>query len=123
MDANMFTVGGRLTKDATQKTVGQYKLTTFDIANNTGFGDKKKTNYFTVNMWGAQGDNVFKYLKKGQRVIVSGELNVNNWQGNDGSQHTQLQIESKQFVLNGTNPNAGGSAIPDAPLPETNPNF
>lgn len=120
MDANMLTVGGRLTKDATQKAVGNYKLTTFDIANNTGFGDKKKTNYFTVNMWGTQGDNVFQYLKKGQGVIVSGELNVNNWQGNDGSQHTQLQIESKQFVLNGSNPNNSSTAVPE---PEMSPSF
>lgn len=101
---NNWNVSGRLTKDAVQKNVGSKGtvLTSFDIANNTGFGSNKKCNFVTVNIWGSKGTAVFPYLKKGTGVILTGQLDINKWTGQDGLEHVQLQINVNDIVLNGS---------------------
>lgn len=107
-DLNNWNVSGRLTKDAAQKSVGSKgtTLTYFDIANNTGFGNNKKCNFITVNIWGSKGTALLPYLKKGTGVILTGQLDINKWTGQDGLEHSQLQMNANDIVLNGAPVNA-----------------
>ena len=56
------------------------------VANNIGFGDKQKTNWVRVVLFGKRAEGSLKdYLKKGQQVFVSGELSTNEYDAKDGS--------------------------------------
>jgi len=101
-DLNLFVCSGRLTRDAEQKTLPSgTQLVTFDIANNTGWGDNEKVLFMQVNLWGKTGQNLFKYLTKGKAVQVYGTLEVQKWVSkHDGSnqQKNVLQCNNVIFI-------------------------
>lgn len=100
-DLNSCSFTGRLTKDAEVVTVGAKgtQITKFDIANNTGFGTYAKTNYFHVQIWGKAGAAVVAYLTKGKQVAVTGTLENNKWQGQDGVSHDSWQLTANSVTL------------------------
>lgn len=90
-DLNNISLVGRLTKDAEKKAAGSTSYIAFSIANNTGYGDYKKTNFFDCKLWGKQGETLFSYLNKGKQVGVSGKLEMETWTSGD--------VEHKKWVL------------------------
>jgi len=102
MDINNATFTGRLTRDVTTKTLSTgTKLVTFDMANNTGFGDNEIVTYLTVNLWGKTGDTVSKYLVKGKQVGVTGSIKLDTWTGSDGLEHKKIILNCFNIVLFG----------------------
>ena len=101
-DLNCISVTGRLTRDATVKSIKDgLNLLTFDIANNIGYGDREKTNFYTVNMWGEKGIKLCQYLVKGSRVAVSGEESLNVWTTQTGETKTSRIITTNNITLLG----------------------
>lgn len=100
-DLNSCSFTGRLTKDAETTNVGAKgtSLTKFAIANNTGFGQYEKTNFFNVQIWGKAGEAVRQYLTKGKQVAVTGQLENQKWQGNDGAQHDSWCLTASSVTL------------------------
>jgi single-strand DNA-binding protein len=90
-------------RDAEKKVIPTGStLVSFDIANNTGWGDNKKVTYITVNMWGKSGEGVFPYLKKGGPIAVTGELEMQKWVGKvDGAEHQKLVLNCNRLTLLG----------------------
>ena len=65
---------GRLTKDPEVKTYGDNKkMTVFSIASDIGFGDYKRTVFHNCVGTGKIGENIVKYCKKGDQLIIEGE--------------------------------------------------
>jgi single-strand DNA-binding protein len=102
-DLNACSFTGRLVRDAEKKVIPTGStLVSFDIANNTGWGDNKKVIYITVNMWGKSGEGVYPYLKKAGPVAVTGELEVQKWTGKvDGMEHQKLVLNCNRLTLLG----------------------
>lgn len=100
-DLNNCVFTGRLTKDCESKTVGAKGslLVTFSIANNTGFGDYAKTQFFDVQLWGKRGEALQQYLTKGKQVAVVGQLEQNKWQGQDGQEHFSWRLNASDVQL------------------------
>ena len=69
---------------ATGKTVAH-----FTIAVN-GYNDT--TDFFTVNVWGNQAEHCAKYLKKGSKVLVEGEIHNRSYEDRDGNKRTVTEI-------------------------------
>ena len=64
-------------------------------------GDKKKeTNFFTVVIWGAAGENCGKFLAKGRPVLVEGRLATRTYETQDKQKRTVTEIvaERVQFL-------------------------
>jgi single-strand DNA-binding protein len=99
-DLNNVSLTGRLTKDPVSKTLptGTF-LAEFAVANNTGFGQYAKTNYFDVKLWGKQGQAVFPYLSKGKHVAVSGSLEMETWFDKDGNNCKKWVLTAQQVIL------------------------
>lgn len=96
MDINNCTFTGRLTKDATQKTVSTgTTLVEFDIAVNTGTGDYEKTLYMRVQLWGKMGEKLYPYLIKGKAVGCWGELQLDEWTDAEGQKRTKNKLNCK----------------------------
>jgi single-strand DNA-binding protein len=59
-----------------------------------------KPNYFSVTVWGAQGENAAKYLSKGRPVAIDGRLEWHEWEAQDGTKRQRIDIiaDSVQFL-------------------------
>jgi single-stranded DNA-binding protein len=73
---NVFTFSGNLGNDCRVNTVGGTDVCNFSVACTSGFGDKKQTHWIDCAYWGNGGKAVSPYLKKGQAVVVSGEVSL-----------------------------------------------
>jgi single-strand DNA-binding protein len=100
-DMNVCTFIGRVTRDAETSQVGakNTSLTKWGIANNTGFGQYERTQFFNCQMWGRQGESIKQYLTKGKQVCVTGQLEDTSWEGNDGERHQQWTLTVNQVSL------------------------
>lgn len=99
-DLNSFTFTGRLTKDAQLKTLPTGKqLLEASVAINTGFGEYRKTLYVKVNLWGARGEKVAGFMKKGGLIGAIGVLSKSVWQGSDGLERTDLVVDAADLQM------------------------
>lgn len=100
-DMNVCTFIGRVTRDAETSTIGAKNtaLTKWGIANNTGFGQYEKTNFFNCQMWGKQGESIKQYLTKGKQICVTGQLEDTTWTSDDGTKHLQWTLTVSQVSL------------------------
>jgi single-strand DNA-binding protein len=59
-----------------------------------------KPNYFSVTVWGAQGENCQRFLSKGRPVCIDGRLEWREWQGQDGQKRESVEIvaDAVQFL-------------------------
>jgi single-strand DNA-binding protein len=60
----------------------------------------EKPNYFSVTVWGQQGENCAQYLSKGRPVAVDGRLDWREYQAQDGTKREAVEIvaDSVQFL-------------------------
>ena len=100
-DLNSCSFTGRVTKDAVVESIGAKgtQITKFSIANNTGFGQYAKTNFFNVQIWGKAGVAIAQYLTKGKQVAVSGQLENQKWTGKDGLEHDSWNLTCMGVTL------------------------
>jgi single-strand DNA-binding protein len=72
-----------------------------------------KPNYFSVTVWGQQGENCAQYLAKGRPVAIDGRLDWREWESQEGNKREAVEIvaESVQF-LGGRGDGDGASYVP-----------
>ena len=91
---NKVEVIGNLTRDIElHKTQSGKKVATFNIAVN-GYNDT--TDFFTVNVWNAQAENCAKYLSKGKKVAIVGELHNRSYEDKDGNKRIVCEITANE---------------------------
>jgi single-strand DNA-binding protein len=68
-----------------------------------------KPNYFDVTVFGNQAESCAQYLAKGRPVAIDGRLDWQEWEAQDGTKRSKVEIiaESVQF-LGGRDGGAGG---------------
>ena len=100
-DLNSCSFTGRVTRDAVVESVGAKgtQITKFGMANNTGFGQYAKTNFFNVQVWGQAGAAIAQYLKKGKQIAVTGQLENQKWTGKDGLEHDSWNLTCQSVTL------------------------
>ena len=117
---NRVVLTGNLTRDPVLRdTSSGTPVCSLRIASNTRrkAGNDEwvdKPNYFSVTVWGAQGENCARYLSKGRGVCIDGRLDWREWTHDDTKREAvQIVAESVQFLAT---PNANGNA--EATKPE-----
>jgi single-strand DNA-binding protein len=133
---NVWTYSGRVGADPEIRTTqsGEQVLS-FRVANDVGFGDRKATQWVDNSYWGKRAVAVAPYIKKGDKITVSGELKLESFQKRDGTEGQKLSVRVNDLDLasrnDGENVNrsqgaAGGSRgrpssyDGDRPLPPSN---
>jgi single-strand DNA-binding protein len=87
----------------------------------------EEPNYFTVSVFGAQGENCARFLSKGRAVAIDGRLRWRQWDAQDGTKREAVEIvaETVQFIGpreegSGGGGGGGGYSRPtQAPAPAT----
>ena len=81
MSTNVVVITGRLGKDPEVKSTNTGKaVAKFSIAVDDGWGDKKKTDWWDVEVWGKTAEAVGRLVTSGKRVTVTGALKLDTWQ-------------------------------------------
>jgi len=116
------TVSGNLTRDVELKTlpsgtdVARLRVAT-TTRRKAGEEWVEKTNYLTVEVYGAQARSCAQYLRKGSRVLVDAELDWREWTDQQGSKREAVTLRARQVVFEGGRPSP--TADPEA-APEQN---
>lgn len=79
---NRCTFTGRTTKDIEIRyTQGesQTAIGIFSLAVESGYKDKKRTDFFNMTAWGKTAEIMGKYVPKGTKIIVECEARQNNY--------------------------------------------
>ena len=95
---NKIVVSGNLVKDIEVRIINvgdsNFPVANICIANEVGYGDKKKAIFFNCNFTGEKRIEVLeKYLVKGCKVIVSGTMVIENWKDENEDYHTRPYIK------------------------------
>lgn len=101
--SNVFSFTGTIGRDAeVRSTPSGQTVLNVTVANNIGFGDRQQTLWIRVALWGKRAEGTFpNYLKKGQQVFVSGELTQREYQANDGTTKSSLELNANIIDLIG----------------------
>lgn len=110
---NKFIFTGNLGRDAETKTVGGTTVCNFAVAVTSGYGDKQKTTWVSCALWGKQAEGALPgYLTKGQKVAVCGELSTREYQANDGTTKSVVEVRCDNVDLIGAKQDAPVTAPP-----------
>lgn len=73
-----------------------------------------KPNYFSITVWGQQGENCAQYLSKGRPVAVDGRLDWREWEAQDGAKREAVEVvaETVQFLGSRGDSEGGGNYVP-----------
>ena len=92
---NKFIITGNLTKDPELSYSGAGKAyTKFSVAVSRNF-DRDKTDFFNCTVFGAQAEALANYQKKGNKVLVDGEVQIDN---KDGKYYTNVIAQKVEFL-------------------------
>jgi single-strand DNA-binding protein len=118
---------GRLGHDpSTRYTADGKVVTNFSLATSFGKGEAEKTEWHLCVAWDKTAEVIDKYVKKGNRLYVEGELQTRKWEDKEGHPRTTTEIrvfkvefidrneETQQDALPKT---TGGVAAMDEDLP------
>lgn len=98
---------GRLTKDPEVRYTSGSEPTAvcrFSLAIDDGYGEKKRTNFPNVVVFGKTAENCEKYLSKGRQVAVVGKLQTGSYEKNGQKIYTTDVIAiSVEFIGSSTN--------------------
>ena len=110
---------GNLTRDPElTETSSGIPVCHFAIAVNRNYasGDsERQTDFFNCTAWRGQAETIARYTKKGNKVAVSGSIQLRNYEDNQGVKRTAVDIvvQDVEFLT----PKANGDFDDVAPSP------
>ena len=93
---------GNLTRDPElTETNSGIKVCRFAIAvtrNYTGSDGDRKTDFFNCVAWRGLGETVARYAHKGNKIGVSGSIELRNYEDNEGVKRTAVDIVAQYIA-------------------------
>lgn len=91
---------GRLTRaPELRRTQSGKAVTTFSLAIDDGYGEKKTTDFIDIVVWEGLAENCAKYLTKGSKVAVEGKIKKRSY---DKDGHTvwvtEIRAQGVEFL-------------------------
>lgn len=91
---------GRTTKDIEIRyTQGesQTEVGRFSLAVESGYKEKKRTDFFNMTAWGKTAETMEKYVPKGTKIIVECEARQNNYTDRNGNKVNTVDFTVLSF--------------------------
>ncbi len=131
MSYNRAILMGRLTRDPELKTTTSgINVCSFSIAVDRRYqtkGEERKADFFNIVAWRQQAEFVTRYFKKGNMILVEGELQTRQYTNKDGVNVNVTEIVADQISFTGSKSESGSSGYSPsgdpgygAPPPESN---
>jgi single-strand DNA-binding protein len=114
---NRVTLIGRLTRDPELRGLPSgTSVCSLRLACNSGWRDAdgevvERPHYFDVSIFGAPGESVANYMRKGSRVAVDGRLEWREWETSDQQKRQAVSIvaDTVQFLDSPTDRSPDGA--------------
>lgn len=109
-------------------TPGGKPVTSFSVATNWVFtspeGERKQeTEWFNIVAWNRLAEQCNQFLSKGKLVYVEGRLRTRSWEGQDGLNHSKVEVIANRVVFldrKGSG-GAGDERVDDSGLADLDP--
>ena len=99
MSINRVLISGNLTRDPeTRRTAGGTAVMSFGVAVNDRAKNQQtgewedRPNFVDCVMFGTRAEAVGRYMSKGGKVAIEGKLRWSQWQAQDGSKRSKLEV-------------------------------
>ncbi|MDG2306178.1 MAG: single-stranded DNA-binding protein [Candidatus Binatia bacterium] len=90
------------------RPVANFSVATSSVWKDKASGEKKEdTQWHRIVVWGPQGENCSKYLKKGGQVYVEGEIRTSSYE-KDGVKRYSTEIVARDVRFLGGKSGGGG---------------
>ena len=112
---------GNLTRDPELRTTSNgYSVCSFGLAvhRRRKVEGQPDVDFFNVTAWRQLGENCARYLSKGRKVCVVGQIHIRNYDAQDGTKRTVVEVDADdvEFMPNAGQP-AGEGGFRPAPAP------
>ena len=96
---NTVTIIGNITRDPELRYIPSgIAVANFGLAWNLKKQDgEEEAMFFNVTCWRSLAENVAESLSKGARVIVTGRLNYNSYETQDGDKRSVVEIQAEEI--------------------------
>ena len=91
---------GNLVVDPELKTVGNMRL-----AVNRKTEQGKEADYYSLKAWRGLGENCAKFLSKGSKIAVCGDISHRNYKDKDGVNHLIVEVNASDIEFLNTKNN------------------
>ena len=103
---NRVVLVGNLTRDPETRQAGATTVCSLRIAVNDRVKNKDSgawedyANYFTVSVFGNNGERCAQYLSKGRQVAIEGRLRWRQWESQEGQKREAIEVvaDNVQFI-------------------------
>lgn len=93
MSLNLITLGGNIGDDMKiHYTQNGKAIGSFPLAVTNGYGDNKRTMWITCLVFGERAEKLAPHIRKGGKIVVSGRLDVRQYDRNDGTKGTAVEV-------------------------------
>lgn len=90
---NKVIISGNLTKDMDVRvSKNDMNIGKFTVAVNNGYGENTNTQFYPVVLFGKRVEALEKYLLKGAKVIVEGQIDYVSVQDDEGNWKNYFQV-------------------------------
>lgn len=115
---------GNLTKDPELITTNSSnKVAKFTLAVSRSFTNaegERETDFINIVVWGNMAENCGKYLSKGRKCAVVGEIRNRSYEAQDGTRRYVTEVLANAVEFLGNRDNSNGELTPidsEQPLP------
>jgi single-strand DNA-binding protein len=101
---NHIVLMGRLTRDPElRSTSSGTAVASFSLAVDRDFASRdsgeRQTDFIDVVAWRQTGEFVSKYFQKGSMAVVSGRLQIRDWQDKDGNKRRSAEVVAENVYF------------------------
>ena len=112
---NHITIMGRLTRDPELRRTGSgIAVASFTVAVDRDFGGRdggeRETDFIDCVAWRQTGEFVSKYFTKGSMIVVSGRLQIRNWNDKDGNKRRTAEVVADNVYFGESKRSSEGNA-------------
>lgn len=101
---NNIVIKGRLTADPEmRKTTNGVPVVNFTVAVGRTF-NREETDFFRCAAWRSTAEFVHEHFKKGQEILLSGEMRCDVWEDDDGEKHSSWAVQVTNVEFCGSKP-------------------
>ena len=117
---NHITIMGRICNDIELRRTGNnVAVASFTVAVDRDFksGGEKETDWIDCVAWRQTGEFIQKHFAKGRMIVVSGRLQIRNWNDKDGNKRKTAEVVVDNAYF-GDSKNTSAPAQNFAPIEE-----
>ena len=121
---NCIVIMGRIVRDPElRRTSSGISVASFTVAVDRDFGGRdggeKETDFIDCVAWRQTGEFVSKYFSKGSMIVVSGRLQIRNWNDKYGNKRRSAEVVADNVYF-GESKKSGGTANGSDDSPRAN---